>query len=96
LGAAHQLQESIDQVLTDRDRLEVGLGEFPGLRVYPSETNFLLVRVEPEFGMSAAAICAALKERGILIRLFENMDCLRITVGKTSEINTLLQALGEL
>ncbi len=96
LDAAYQLQETIDRIVADRDRLAVSLGKFAGLRVYPSETNFLLVRVEPEFGKSAAEVCTALKENGILIRLFEDLDCLRITVGKTNELETLIQALGEL
>ena len=96
LGAADRLQEIIDRIVTDRERLALALRSIPGLKVFPSETNFLLVRVEPAFGMSAAEVCAALKERGILLRLFENIECLRITIGKTEQLDTLIQTLREL
>ncbi len=96
LGEVDDLKANIARIVADRERLANELRKFPGLTVFPSETNFLFVRVESEFGKSAAEICNALKEQGILIRLFENMNCLRITIGKTDEIESLLQALGEL
>jgi histidinol-phosphate aminotransferase len=90
------LKSNIARVIADRDRLAVELHKFNGLSVYPSEANFLLVKVEPSFGKSAAEVCEGLKEQGILVRLFESMDCLRITIGKTDEIEALLQVLSEL
>ena len=96
LSEVAMLKSNIARVVTDRDRLAVELSQFNGFEVYPSDGNFLLVKVGPAFGMSAAEVCDALKEQGILIRLFESMDCLRITIGKTDEIEALLQALGEL
>jgi len=90
------LKVNVSRIITERDQLAAKLRAIPGLTVFPSETNFLLVRVEPEFGKSAAEVCDILKEQGILIRLFESLDCLRITVGRTDEMESLLQALGEL
>ena len=90
------LKANVARVVGDRDHLAAELRQFNGLSVYPSDTNFILVKVEPPFGKSAAEVCDGLKEQGILIRLFENMDCLRITIGKTDEIETLLQILSEL
>ena len=90
------LASNVSRVIADRGRLAAELRQFNGLRVYPSETNFLLVKVEPPFGKSAAEVCDGLKEQGILLRLFESMDCLRVTIGKTDEIEILLQALSEL
>jgi histidinol-phosphate aminotransferase len=90
------LQTNIARIVDDREQLAAELRKFPGLTVFPSETNFLLVQVEPEFGKTATEVCDALKEQGILVRLFETMGCLRITIGKSNEIETLLEALGEL
>jgi histidinol-phosphate aminotransferase len=84
------LQNNIEQVVVDRDRLADELHTFDGLIVYPSDANFLLVKIESSFGKSAAEICDSLKEQGILVRLFEPMDCLRITIGKTEEVDQLL------
>jgi len=90
------LEANIKRIITDRIQLAAELLKLPGLTIFPSETNFLLVRVEPEFGKSASDVCEALKEKGVLIRTFESMNCVRITIGTTSENQTLLQALGEL
>jgi len=90
------LKSNVTRVVADRDRLADELRKFNGFKVYPSDANFLLVEVEPSFGKSAAEVCDFLKEQGILVRLFESMDCLRITIGKTDEMESLLEALGQL
>ena len=74
------------------------------MRVAPSEANFFLIEVE-----DAAAIQAALHERGILVRRFANVPrpsdiwgglyvprltrCLRVTVGTPEENERLVAAL---
>ena len=65
-----------------------------GLRVSPSQTNFLLV----EFGDAASRIEAALIARGIVLRPMGGYglgDCLRITVGTADENARLLATLDE-
>ena len=65
-----------------------------GLRVSPSQTNFLLV----EFGPDAARIEAALVQRGIVLRPMAGYglgDCLRITIGTGSDNARLLVGLDE-
>ena len=96
LDELETLKANVSRIIADRERLGTELRKFPGLTVFPSETNFLLVRVDPDFGKSANEICDALKEQGILIRLFENMNCLRITIGKTEEMEQLLYHLSSL
>jgi histidinol-phosphate aminotransferase len=93
LSELDTLKANISRIITEREHLAVELNKFSGLTVFPSETNFLLVRVEPEFGKSAAEVCDVLKEQGILIRLFEKMNSLRITIGKPEEIDAVLEAL---
>ena len=90
------LKSNIARIIADRDRLAAELNRFNGLSVYPSDANFLLVKVEPSFGKSAVQISEHLKEQGILVRPFENLDSLRITIGKTDEMESLLGALREL
>lgn len=96
LSEMNLLKSNIARVVADRDRFADELRNFNGLSVYPSDANFLLVKVEPAFGRSAAEVCDILKEQGILVRLFEAMDCIRITIGKTDEIESLLGALSDL
>jgi histidinol-phosphate aminotransferase len=96
LSDLETLKDNVSQIINDREQLVMELRKFSGLTVFPSETNFLLVRVEPEFGKSAAEICNALKEYGILIRLFEKMDALRITIGKPEENHALLETFTKI
>jgi histidinol-phosphate aminotransferase len=96
LGEEKLLNSNIARVVADRDHFRAELGKLDGLRVYPSVANFLFVKVEPAFGRPAAEVFDRLKEQGILVRLFEDMDCLRITVGKTDEMESLLAALSAL
>jgi len=76
-----------------RDALAAALRD-RGLRVSPSQTNFLLV----EFGPDAARIEAALMQRGIVLRPMAGYglgDCLRITIGTGSDNARLLMGLDE-
>lgn len=65
-----------------------------GLRVFPSQTNFVLV----EFGERTPSVERALVERGVILRPMGGYglgDCLRITVGTRDENRRLLTALDE-
>lgn len=65
-----------------------------GLRVSPSQTNFLLV----EFGDAASRIETALVTRGVVLRPMGGYglgECLRITVGTAAENARLLASLDE-
>ena len=68
-----------------------------GLRVYPSETNFLLVRF-PDTPKSAPAANDYLRRRGILARQFPAADfqnCIRFTIGLEDEMEATVAALRE-
>ena len=74
-----------------RAALSAALSE-RGLRVFPSQTNFVLV----EFGADTARIEAELIARGVVLRPMGGYglgDCLRITVGDADENRRLLAAL---
>lgn len=78
----------------ERARLAAALGAL-GLRVWPSEANFLLV----DFGSGerARAADAFLKARGVIVRgvaAYGLPQCLRVTVGTTEECDIVIEALG--
>ena len=93
LADGEHLQASVSGNAAQREVLAAALRE-RGLKVSPSQTNFLLV----EFGDAAGRIEAALIARGIVLRPMGGYglgECLRITVGTEAENARLLEALGE-
>jgi histidinol-phosphate aminotransferase len=90
------LRERAAALVRERAALATALGSLPGLRVYPSAANFLLVACPPG---RCDVIWSALLDRGILTRRFQTprlVDCLRVTVGTPEEHARLLAALREL
>lgn len=84
-----------EKILADKVRLQQSLSRFDALQVWPSEANFLLCRLRTG---DAHALGAALRERGVLIRVLDGAgaalgNCLRISVGTESENEALLLAL---
>ena len=72
-----------------------------GVKVLPSQANFLLATAPQEMGeLAAATIYEQLKRRGILVRYFESdarlSNSLRISVGTPAENEELLSVLDEL
>lgn len=66
-----------------------------GLKVYPSEANFVLVH----FGPRAEEIRLALKARGILVRqmgAYQLPHCLRITIGTPEDMQIVSATLAEI
>jgi histidinol-phosphate aminotransferase len=68
-----------------------------GIRVYPSQGNFLLLRF-PDPERPAGHVLSALQERGILLRgmkAYGLPDCLRITIGTEEEMLVAADGLRE-
>jgi histidinol-phosphate aminotransferase len=87
------LQWSLERNRTERAWLAAAL-EQRGLRVFPSQTNFVLV----EFGPNTALIEAALIAQGVVLRPMGGYglgDCLRITIGTHDENLRLVAALDK-
>ncbi|MDE8342360.1 MAG: aminotransferase class I/II-fold pyridoxal phosphate-dependent enzyme, partial [Acidocella sp.] len=86
-GAAHNTAE--------RARLATRLAT-AGIKVIPSEANFLLLDfVTPERAMAADA---HLRRHGIIVRYVKSYNlpsCLRVTIGTTEECDLLAEALIE-
>jgi histidinol-phosphate aminotransferase len=86
-----------ERLRSDREALFARLQEMPGLTVFPSEANFILLRTPPG---RADEIFAGLKDRGVLIKNLNGSaaalaDCLRVTVGTAEENTAFLAALAE-
>jgi histidinol-phosphate aminotransferase len=86
----------IQELLRQRDVLEHGLGQVPGIEVFRSEANFVLFRVE----RAAAVWRDLLHSHGILVRDLSRVpgleDCLRVSVGSERENRAFLDAVAEL
>ena len=77
----------------ERARLAAALAALPGVTVFPSDANMLLVRVpDSKRGFEG------LKARGVLVKHIAGLhpllaNCLRLTVGTPEENNLLIEAL---
>ena len=88
-------EAQVQQLLGQRTLLQQYLGGLPFVeRIYPSDANFLLVKVEDPTG-----IYNYLVDRGIIVRDRSRVTlcegCLRITVGTPEENERLFRALVE-
>lgn len=87
-------EPQVDAILAERATLAAGLAALPGVRVHPSDANFLLVELP-----NAAQVWERLyAEHSILVRNVGGDPllggCLRITVGTPEENAALLTALA--
>jgi histidinol-phosphate aminotransferase len=94
-----QVQARLKLVIEEREKFSEALSKLPGVTVYPSETNFLLVRVP-----NADVTAAALLEKGIKVALAERMSrypkarkllhsTLRIAIPAPEDIPIILDVL---
>lgn len=88
-----EMKAEVKAILAERERMAKALAEIPfGFQVYPSDANFLLVRVG-----DADRLYEALVKRGIIVRNRNRVrqcgGCLRITIGLAAENDLLLEAL---
>ncbi len=89
-------RKQAEVICKQRKVLSKSLSAIAQLEVFPSETNFLLVRVP-----DATATFAALKAKGILIKSMHGQhpllaQCLRITIGTSEENQSVIQAFKEI
>lgn len=90
-----EMRQEVKAILAERVRMTKLLSEAPfGFEVFPSDANFLLVRVG-----DADRLYKALVDRGIIVRnrnrVLKCQGCLRITIGLPAENDLLLRALSE-
>ena len=89
------LLPNVERLIRLREALASSLEALPGLRVYPSRANFLLVELREA---DPKAVFEGLYERGVLVRDVTSYPmlerCLRISVGSETENATLLEAMS--
>ncbi len=87
------VQEQIDVILKERDRLAEALQALSGIQVFPSDSNFILLRIPG----SGETVFRGLMGKGILIRNLNAhpklKDCLRVTVGTREENDLFLEQM---
>jgi len=92
------LEARAREVIVERARLATALAAMPGVRVFPSEANLLLIRIGAPLDGRAGQVWQALAGRGVLVRNFDQpgplAGCLRITIGTPAENDRLLEALA--
>ncbi|MGE0859719.1 MAG: histidinol-phosphate transaminase [Gammaproteobacteria bacterium] len=95
-----EFERQIARIVETRSDLAAALADLPGIRVWPSATNFILFRVPAGRGN---VVFESLREQGILVKNVGGAhaslaDCLRVTVGTEREnalfIAALTRALG--
>jgi histidinol-phosphate aminotransferase len=90
------LLEQTAQIKIDRAKVFKTLSSLKNAKVYPSEANFILFRIE-----NANLVFNALKDHKILIKNFHGShplleNCLRVTIGTPEENQAFLSALLEI
>ena len=88
-----RMQDRIARVIEERERVSALLAELPQVTtVYPSRTNFVLLKVADADGFTAAA-----RDGGYLLRRIpdepELESCVRITLGTPEQNDGLLATL---
>ena len=90
------MNEFVTITIKERERMKIRLENTPGtLKVYPSDANFLLVKVE-----NAKGFQQSLAEKGIIVRDRSSQqklaNCIRISVGTKEENDQLLKAIKDI
>jgi histidinol-phosphate aminotransferase len=87
-------EERISLIRRERARLSKSLNDLPDVvEVYPSNANFILIRVR-----NRDAVVDSARRAGILLRKFDGeptlRNCIRITIGRPEDNDRLLQAIS--
>ncbi len=97
LRHAQVLEAQIRRICVDREALYRGLKELDNIKIWPSRTNFLLMRLAGR----ADQVFQGLKAAGILIKNLNGIhpllwDCMRVTIGTPTENRRFYEALKSL
>lgn len=83
-------EPGIEAIIAERARVLAALEELPEVTVWPSEANFILLRVA-----DAGAVWQTLYDAGVLVRDFSRAeglkDCLRVSIGSREENDAFLR-----
>ena len=90
------INRQISTLISERRKLYNALSQLPGVKAYPSETNFVLLRTASD----ASIIQKEMKKAGILIKDLNRpgplRNCLRVTIGTPQENREFLKELKKI
>ena len=96
LAFRDEMDARVHALVAERHRVAEALRRLPGLTVYPSGANFILVQAAGD----GHAMWQQLVDRGVLVRDFSRWprldNCLRITIGTPEENDRCVAALREI
>lgn len=89
------VRREIERTVRERERMERALAPLPGVRAFPSDSNFLLMRVPDE-----GKLFRTFLRQGILVRRLgastgRLKNCLRVTIGTPEENKAVLEAVHD-
>ena len=90
-----EVMDSVDEAVKIREWLHTQLSRIPGVRVFDSDTNFILFNTQ----VDADKVYQKLLSKGIIIRKFGEIlgyeNCLRVTVAPMQQMEAFLTPLRE-
>jgi len=92
------LDKQADRIRIDRELIYTELCSIPGIKAWPSAANFILFKTKTK---NAKSIYNELKSQGVLVKNLHNThplleNCLRVTVGTSTDNEEFLGRLKEL
>jgi len=91
-----QFEQGIDAIISERGRMYDALEAMPGLTAFPSESNYILYRLDEQ--NDAGKVWQSLLDQGVLIRDFSRSqyleNCLRVSIGTEAENTRFLETLA--
>ncbi len=86
------IKNQIEKIVSERKRVMEQVQKIKGIKVYPSDANFFLIKVP-----DGETVHRMLIEEGVLVRNMSHLpmmeNCLRVSIGKPEENDTFIKAL---
>ncbi len=87
-----EIKKQVDIIKNERDKMYEELKKIKGIKVFPSDANFILIKVK-----DGDKIHQELIKKGILVRNMSHLpmmeNCLRISIGKPEENKIFIETL---
>ncbi|WP_457639227.1 histidinol-phosphate transaminase [Persephonella sp.] len=87
-----EIKQQVEKIILERKRIMDAVRQIKGVKVYPSDANFFLIKAP-----DGNKVHRMLIEEGVLVRNMSHLpnmeNCLRISVGKPEENDIFIKAL---
>jgi histidinol-phosphate aminotransferase len=89
LGDSHSIQKKIKNIIIERERIYDSLNKVSLLVIYPSEANFLFIKIDG----SLSRMKDYLEQNRIFARYYKEENAFRITIGKPEQNDKIISCL---